>query len=1298
MDHKTNQKWPRTRGNPTRRTTKAPRSELVAAIDHEGKPLESPVLRSDAHRHGIWHRSVSVFVLNQYGELLIERRSETKDLFPGYYDILGGHVQPGQAPLDTAVQEIGEELSISVRPSRLERLSPEDGVLERVVLPEQAIVNLERKTVYLLELDPTEEKQVLALGASVSRLTPEELEERGPSGEVSQIEFWTWERLHEMATSSRYRPLASGTLSAMSDDATRERVSRACLALRAARRKEFAIRYAFSKEGEPSAGAFDQRLFDVFLERPAVPAPRESVATVFDLGVDQLAGAYQLGPFRQVVAGDDYWGPKLRDPETRYVHNLLAALAYGQEPGIQQKLDQVASGVQTFVGELLNLPLANGVRFRDNLGNLADIAVARKATLFGLENASSTLQKAEIRDYPTGSVTKICLQAGCDLLDRPAPSSARTGFDRFRELVLIGIGASAADFNSPAFQEHAKAHMPGPRQIALFLAQSAVRELDPRLGGDRFLADFYETVVASQRRVNIAYLAGNAAQACASMTIAQEILRTNPRATVRFVAKSGSPGNDLTAEDARELIAKNEVRRFSDLARFREDGRFSLVLDGPQCHGLDPGRLSAGFAQVLAEADVILAEGQAYAEIRGWKKPTYIAFRVNGRVAEAIHGVSRGSGASGFVRLTPGVDHFEDFQMATRRTVSDPTTPSRRIPAAAQTTIEYVRAILGENLDLIVRCLFHGSYPDAYQRLTAEAHRLGKTFAQVLTGAASERPDDEAVARAISSVRFPVFACGGGGGFNSVTLRALRMLGLPTVAGVPATDDGGSTGELQRWLREERGFVFGVGDMAAILQDALLDRGKRALLSYRFDTEPESLTRAVMERIVAEVLHPAQPDALLGAADDFLSFACGQLNLARVIDERFRVGVRAARLPIKGASIRNLNVIAAYELCGMLGDRTNVADQSRLAAFYVLQKALGVPADLLVLPVTYSESVLYLEYENPVSPQLAEAFHVPDTALSSDRRRMFGQNYVDQLPQPGARVTVGVVEGPLRNQRPLPNPEYLTRLREAELFVMGAGSLVGSQLAQLAVPGVVDVLLKRSDMRRILVLNHVKMNETLGMSLRDQVRLIETVATENASPAVLEEYGGSRRSLRISDLFTDVVVPRTIARELEAEMLDAPVVGSNTDGNPTFVELSRPGTSEVTKVFCNRYVKFLIDNPTIRDQYDVTNREIEILSYLDQPPTLYSRRSEGGRYRGALFATREDITYLARQGIQLRSIHEVDSIGENWKFVKVEGTPTLEFFPGLVPEALVGIFRIAIERGARARKSSDPTRPSGRGA
>lgn len=131
---------------------------------------------------------------------------------------------------------------------------------------------------------------------------------------------------------------------------------------------------------------------------------------------------------------------------------------------------------------------------------------------------------------------------------------------------------------------------------------------------------------------------------------------------------------------------------------------------------------------------------------------------------------------------------------------------------------------------------------------------------------------------------------------------------------------------------------------------------------------------------------------------------------------------------------------------------------------------------------------------------------------------------------------------------------------------------------------------------------------------------------------------------------------------------------------PKFVDIPKPGTNQSIRVFCNKYVKFLLDHPEFREKHDVTIREIEVLSYLDQPQALYAQRSEKGRYRGALFATTEDIDYLVAQGIQRRNIHEVDSIGENWKFVKAEGTPSLEFFPGLVPEALVGIFRIALER------------------
>ena len=105
----------------------------------------------------------------------------------------------------------------------------------------------------------------------------------------------------------------------------------------------------------------------------------------------------------------------------------------------------------------------------------------------------------------------------------------------------------------------------------------------------------------------------------------------------------------------------------TELASYARDQRFIVVPNGPVGHGLDPARLSHETVAAMAKASVILAEGQAYAEIRGWKKPTYIAFRVNGRVAETIHGVSRDRGAYGFVRLTPGVHHFEGFEAAVLR-------------------------------------------------------------------------------------------------------------------------------------------------------------------------------------------------------------------------------------------------------------------------------------------------------------------------------------------------------------------------------------------------------------------------------------------------------------------------------------------------------------------------------------------------------------------------------------------------------------------------------------------------------
>jgi 8-oxo-dGTP pyrophosphatase MutT (NUDIX family)/2-phospho-L-lactate transferase/gluconeogenesis factor (CofD/UPF0052 family) len=1263
--------------------------ELIEALDIAGNTLPEAVSRAEAHRRGVWHRAVSIFVLNPRGEILIEQRSQHKDLFPGLYDIPGGHVKPGQRPAEAALEELREEVDLTVEPSRLDPLSDEDAVIERVVLPDKAIINLERKTVYLVQISYAEEEAILCRAAEWSHVSTQELERRGPEGEVSRAEFWGWERLQGALGVRDHRILASGVESALSEDEVRERVARRASDLRAAQRRAFWEANRNLLRAKDWAQLEDQELFETFLDSPTALAGKEDVEATFELGMGQVAGAYKIGPFRLRVAGDEYWGAKLCDPATRYIDNLLTAIAHGRDTETKERLLNTAPVVRSFVSELLNLPLRNGNRFRDELGNLTDIAAARNAVLLWLRHNAAELLPVEALDDPTRIVAQECLRAGRSLLARYQTGLFSSGRERLKALVLLGLGASAVDFNNPEFQGRlAREAGPGP-WILEFIQERTTEILCPELGGDRFLDEFYDIYLSSGRAATLAFLPGSAAQAYVSLAICQEMLRQNPSLQVLFIPKSGAPGNDLTFEDARAVLTAEAPGSLSDLIDYEREHRFILVPNGPASHGLNPARLSRDTAQALAKATVICAEGQAYAEIRGWRKPTYIAFRVNGRVAEAIHGVSRDRGACGFVRLTPGIDHFEGFEAAVLRYLTDSIT-SIPIRAASQTTSEYVEAVLGRNLSLIVDGLFHGDHREACRQLRAEATRLGKTFAEILIGAASKPPDTQSVKEYYEDRRYPVFACGGGGGFNGVTLKALRKLGLPTVAGVPSTDDGGSTGELQRWLRKERGFVFGVGDMASILQDCLDNLGKQAILAYRFDHEPTDLAAAVLERIVGEMTRPTYPDSPVGSAPDFLSFVCDQLNLARIIDGSFRNNETSPPLPVRGASIRNLNLIAAYELCNSLGDQGDVQCPARLGALYVLEKALGTRPGLMVLPVTYDECVLFLEYEDPVPPDLAKAHRLPPDALQMGARRLFGQQYIDKLPQEGRRRTAGVVTNPQTISRhPRANPEYLARLQNAELFIMGAGSLVSSQLAQLAIDGVVETLISRDDMRRILVINHVKMDETRGMTLRDHIQLIEAVATESVSSELLNRIAPSTRRLRISDLFTDIVIPRTVAREIEAEMLTRRFTwGRAMDDKPTFVELGVSRSGRSTRLLRNRYVDFLITHPDIQARLNITLREIEVLSYLEQPASLYKGRTEAGRYRGALFATDEDIRYLVEQGVQLRNIHEIDSIGENWKLLKSEGAPSFEFFPGLVPEALVGIIRIALERGSDKVKYS----------
>jgi isopentenyldiphosphate isomerase len=90
-----------------------PAEELVDLIDEEDRVIGCAP-RAEVRLRNLLHRGVGILCLNGRGEIYVHRRTETKDVFPGLYDMLvGGVVGRGESYGAAARREIAEELGIA---------------------------------------------------------------------------------------------------------------------------------------------------------------------------------------------------------------------------------------------------------------------------------------------------------------------------------------------------------------------------------------------------------------------------------------------------------------------------------------------------------------------------------------------------------------------------------------------------------------------------------------------------------------------------------------------------------------------------------------------------------------------------------------------------------------------------------------------------------------------------------------------------------------------------------------------------------------------------------------------------------------------------------------------------------------------------------------------------------------------------------------------------------------------------------------------------------------------------------
>ena len=93
--------------------------EMVDKFNNKRQPLNKVTERYE-HIDGEYRQAVHVWIINDEGNLLFQKRAETKRSFPGLWSVTGGGVDTGETTLDALYRETKEELGVIIEPENVE--------------------------------------------------------------------------------------------------------------------------------------------------------------------------------------------------------------------------------------------------------------------------------------------------------------------------------------------------------------------------------------------------------------------------------------------------------------------------------------------------------------------------------------------------------------------------------------------------------------------------------------------------------------------------------------------------------------------------------------------------------------------------------------------------------------------------------------------------------------------------------------------------------------------------------------------------------------------------------------------------------------------------------------------------------------------------------------------------------------------------------------------------------------------------------------------------------------------------
>ncbi|MCI9234099.1 MAG: NUDIX domain-containing protein [Bacilli bacterium] len=131
--------------------------EYFDLLDENGNMTGVIKERSLVHKDGDWHKAVHIWIINEKGEILLQRRCATKDSDPNMLDIsCAGHLSSGDSSLEGALRELKEELNLVVSSDELKFIK----TLQRSWKNNFGFIDNEYDDLYVLKIDKTIENMV----------------------------------------------------------------------------------------------------------------------------------------------------------------------------------------------------------------------------------------------------------------------------------------------------------------------------------------------------------------------------------------------------------------------------------------------------------------------------------------------------------------------------------------------------------------------------------------------------------------------------------------------------------------------------------------------------------------------------------------------------------------------------------------------------------------------------------------------------------------------------------------------------------------------------------------------------------------------------------------------------------------------------------------------------------------------------------------------------------------------------------------------------------------------------------